>query len=124
IGMCELCNYNKNNMTDKQRPVAKYPNAFLFGCVTGGVLQLFTRAATVEPLCARPFSYLRVGLFFGCVISYYDYFRRYSLQEVLYAEEKQRYYSMTKAINGAVRYGEEDDIQNLTEYMAGYTTRA
>jgi hypothetical protein len=65
-------------MTDNKQNL-KYPNAFLFGCVTGAVMNMGTRAATMEPLCARPFSYLRVGLFFGLTISYWDYFRRTAL---------------------------------------------
>lgn len=88
----------------------KYPNAFIFGLVTGGCLQLATRAGTMEPLCARPFSYLRVALFFGVTISYWDYWRRTAMQEVLYAEDQQRYFKMVKAINSSVRYGEEDEI--------------
>eukprot|EP00351_Strombidinopsis_sp_SopsisLIS2011_P004116 CAMPEP_0116886396 /NCGR_PEP_ID=MMETSP0463-20121206/20227_1 /TAXON_ID=181622 /ORGANISM="Strombidinopsis sp, Strain SopsisLIS2011" /LENGTH=44 /DNA_ID= /DNA_START= /DNA_END= /DNA_ORIENTATION= len=43
---------------------------------------------THEPLCARPFSYLRHGLFFSVLIGYYDYWRRNALEEVLQAEEK------------------------------------
>ena len=80
-------------MTEQRKSAAvKYPNAFLFGCITGGVLQMAIRAGTMEPLAARPFSYLRVGLFFGVTISYWDYFRRTAMQEVLYAEENQRYH--------------------------------
>ena len=78
----------------------------------------------MEPLSARPFSYARVGLVMGLTISYWDYWRRTALQEVLVAEQKQRYHQQVKAINASVRYGEEDDIQNLTEYLAGYTLRA
>ena len=85
---------------------------------------MFTRGATSEPLCVRPFSYLRVGLFFGLTISYYDYWRRTAMQEVLYAEEQHRYYSLVKAINSSVRYGEEDEVANMTEYLAGYTSKA
>jgi hypothetical protein len=77
----------------------------------------------MEPLCARPFSYLRVALVMGCVVSYYDYWRRTALEQVLYSEERYRYFAQVKAINASVRYGEEDDIQNLTEYCAGYTSR-
>lgn len=111
-------------MTDVQkRPTPKYPNAFIFGCSAGMLLQFITRSATMEPLSARPFSYIRVGLVFGCLISYYDYWRRTALEQVLYSEDRTRYYAQVKAINASVRYGEEDDIQNLTEYCAGYTTR-
>jgi hypothetical protein len=77
----------------------------------------------MEPLCARPFSYLRVGLVFGLSISYWDYWRRTALEEVLYAEDKRRYHTQVTAINQSVRYGEEDDIQNLTEYLAGQTLK-
>lgn len=85
---------------------------------------MFTRAATCEPLSARPFSYIRVGLFFGVGISYWDYWRRTVMQQVLYAEDQQRYHNMVKGLNGSVRYGEEDEIQNLTDYLAGYTSKA
>eukprot|EP00352_Strombidinopsis_acuminata_P004083 CAMPEP_0176379546 /NCGR_PEP_ID=MMETSP0126-20121128/30436_1 /TAXON_ID=141414 ORGANISM="Strombidinopsis acuminatum, Strain SPMC142" /NCGR_SAMPLE_ID=MMETSP0126 /ASSEMBLY_ACC=CAM_ASM_000229 /LENGTH=85 /DNA_ID=CAMNT_0017742371 /DNA_START=90 /DNA_END=347 /DNA_ORIENTATION=+ len=81
------------------------------------------RALTHEPLSARPFSYLRLGLFFGATISYYDYWRRNALEDVLHIEAKHRYYTQMKAVNSAVRFGEEDDITNLTEYLAGATTR-
>jgi len=30
---------------------------------------------------------------------------------------------MVKAINSSVRYGEEDDVQNLTDYLAGFTLK-
>ena len=39
------------------------------------------------------------------------------------AEERQQYYKTLKAINRNVRFGEEDEIGNLTEYLAGTTTR-
>ena len=77
----------------------------------------------MESLCARPFSYLRVGLAMGCMISYWDYWRRTVLEQVLYSEDRYRYYAQVKAINASVRYGEEDEIQNLTEYCAGYSSR-
>ena len=68
---------------DKAVTTTKYPNAFLFGCTSGVVLQLATRAATYEPLAARPFSYLRTGLFMGVMIGYFDFFRRKVMQEVM-----------------------------------------
>ena len=74
------------------RAPSKYPNAFLFGFVSGVTLNMFTRSSTMEPLCARPFSYLRTGLFFGVAISYWDYWRRSALEEVLYAEDRRRYH--------------------------------
>jgi arabinogalactan endo-1,4-beta-galactosidase len=47
---------------------------------------------------------------FGVTISYWDYWRRSAMQEVMQAEERQRYHKTVKAINSSVRYGEEDDI--------------
>jgi hypothetical protein len=86
-------------------------------------MNMGTRSATMEPLCARPFSYLRVGLFFGVAISYYDYWRRNALQSAMYTEDKVRYYTLVKGMNANIRYGEEDDIQNLTDYLAGYSLK-
>ena len=102
-------------MSEGQQPLHQvraksYPNAFLFGFIGGNVLQLITRNGTVEPLCARPFSYLRTGLVLGFAVSYWDYWRRTALEEVLYAEEKTFYHMQVKAINSSVRFGEEDDI--------------
>ena len=105
------------------KPAPRYPNAFAFGCVSGFTLQMFTRFGTLEPLSARPFAYLRMALFFGVTISYYDWWRRCALQEVMIAEDRQQYYRTMKAINRNVRFGEEDEIGNLTEYLAGTTTR-
>ena len=85
---------------------------------------MVVRQGTVEPLSARPFAYLRTGLAMGLMIGYWDYWRRTALEEVMYAEEKNFYHLKVKAINNTVRHGEEDDVQNLTEYMSGYTLRA
>ena len=85
-------------MTDKQQK-PHYPNAFLFGCVAGATLQKTTRRLMWEPLAYRPFSYIRVGLFFGCALSLWDYQRRRILEQVLEAEEKVRYFQTVKAIN-------------------------
>lgn len=41
----------------------------------------------------------------------------------MYGEERQKYHKTVKAINNSVRYGEEDDIHNLTEYLGGYSLR-
>lgn len=112
-------------MTDNQkRPLGRYPNAFMFGTTLGMVVSMFQRTATVEPLCARPFAYLKVALFFGFSMSYWDWHRRNMLEQVLYSDQEIRYHNMMKAVNEHVRYGEEDEIQNLTEYLAGASTRA
>jgi|NorSeaMetagenome_1021524.scaffolds.fasta_scaffold93204_1 hypothetical protein len=109
----------------EQTPVRvnKYPNAFLFGFVSGGCLEMFIRFGTLEPMSARPFAYLRGAFTFGVCLSYYDWWRRCALEEVMIAEERQQYFKTLKAINKNVRYGEEDEIGNLTEYLAGSTTR-
>ena len=111
-------------MTDNQFSKTRYPNAFLFGSIAGMVLQMVTRGSMGEPFSARPFAYLKFALIFGCGVSYWDYWRRCAMEQVLYSEEKIRYYQTVKAINASVRYGEEDEIQNLTEYLAGYSSRA
>ena len=100
-----------------------YPNAFLFGFASGATLNMFTRFATMEPLAARPFSYLRLGLFFGVTISYYDWWKRCALQEVLIESERTDYWVKLRAVNYNARLGEEDEMGNLTEYLAGNTTR-
>ena len=71
-------------MTDGQpQPRLKYPNAFLAGFISGCTLQAGIRFGTLEPLSARPFSYLKIGLFMGIGMSYYDWYRRVILDEVL-----------------------------------------
>ena len=100
-----------------------YPNAFLFGMVNGAMVQAFSRFHTMEPLSARPFTYLRMGLAFGVAFSYYDWWRRCALQDVLEAEDRRDYWKNVRAANKSVRLGEEEDILHLTDYMAGTTTR-
>lgn len=80
-------------MTDKpQRPVPKYPNAFLFGSVAGCTLQLVSHTMMGEALASRPFSYVRAALLFGVGISMWDHWRRDCLQTVLRAEHKARHH--------------------------------
>lgn len=110
-------------MTDLKQTAPKYPNAFLFGSTAGVVIQLMSHQAMGEPLAARPFSYVRLGLFFGVAISYWDYFRRQMLEDALKGEQRARYHFQLRAINQTVRHGEEDEIQNLTDYLATTTTR-
>ena len=74
-------------------------------------------------MSARPFAYLKCGLVLGAAVSYWDWWRRNALQQVMQAEEKQAYYKTLKAVNRNIRFGEEDEIGNLTEYLAGTTTR-
>ena len=91
--------------------------------VSGATLQLVMRGGTMEPLSARPFSYLRVALVCGTIACWYDYSRRVAMEDVMRAEQRQQYYRRVKAMNANVRFGEEDEITNLTEYLAGKTTR-
>ena len=94
---------------------------------------MVSRAATYEPLSARPWSYLSTGLVLGVGIWYYDYWRRRAIEEVLYADERRRYhrmnklYSLTiveqlKAIN-RVRIGEEHEVTNLIDYLTNSSVR-
>ncbi len=53
---------------------------------------MITRAATYEPMAARPFSYLATGAVVGFSMWYYDYWRRRAIEEVLYADERRRYH--------------------------------
>ena len=99
-----------------------YPNAFRFGVAYGFFLQMMSRVGTREPLSARPFSYLTVGLFFGVASSYWDWWKRCATQEILYAEDEHNYHIMVKGMNN-VRVGEEDETQNLVDYLTGTTTR-
>ena len=85
-----------------------YPNAFRFGVVYGCFVQMMCRVGTREPMSARPFSYLTVGLFFGVASSYWDWWKRCATQEILYAEDESNYHNMVKAMNNC-RVGEEDE---------------
>ena len=71
---------------------AKYPNSFLFGIFSGVMLSMASRRAAYEPMHARPFGYIQVGLVLGVSCYYYDYWRRRAIEEVLYNEEKMRYH--------------------------------
>ena len=107
-------------MSDER--VHKYPNAFRYGFAFGAGVQLLTRACTKEPLAARPFSYVTLGLVFGAAHSYWDWWRRCATEEILYAENEIAYHNMVRGMNN-VRVGEEDETQNLVEYLKGTTTR-
>ena len=78
----------------------------------------------MESLSARPLAYIKTGLCFGFVVFYWDYFRRNALEKVMESEDRLRYYQTMQAINHNMRVGDEDEISNLTEYLAGSTTRA
>ncbi len=67
-------------------------DSLVFGFSAGIVLNMITRAATYEPLAARPWSYLATGAVIGVTVWYYDYWRRRAIEEVLYADERRRYH--------------------------------
>ena len=97
-------------------------DSFLFGFTAGAIMNMATRAATYEPISARPFSYLSTGIAFGVAIWYYDYWRRRAIEEVLYSEERRRYNVQLKALNRS-RIGEEHEISNLIEYLTNTTVK-
>ena len=107
-----------------QQRAPRYPNAFLFGASCGITLNAFTRQYTMEPLSARPLNYIKTALAFGSILFYYDYWRRTALEHVLQREDELRYFKTMQALNHNLRIGDEDDLSNLTEYLAGSTTRA
>ena len=102
----------------------KYPNSFLFGMSIGFTASAYTRYYQGEPLSARPLTYLKAMLGFGLFTWHWDYFRRNALENVLEGEQRMKYYTTMEAINHNLRVGDEDEITNLTEYLAGSTTRA
>ena len=73
-----------SNTTTPDARIHKYPNAFRYGFVLGCGLQFMTRMCTKEPLSARPFGYLTVGITVGFLSSYYDYWKRLAMEEILY----------------------------------------
>ena len=100
----------------------KYPNSFLFGCVSGVILNMCSRVGSQEPLHARPFTYITTAMVMGVGIFYYDYWRRRAIEEIMYGEERHKYHMTLKALN-QVRPGEEEEITNFMEYMANTTVR-
>ena len=108
--------------TDKKQVTHKYPAAFRYGFAMGVFIQICTRAGTKEPMSARPFSYLTLGIIGGSFLSWYDYWRRISMEELLYSQQKIDYHMMVTAMNN-VRVGEEEETQNLVDYLKGTTTR-
>jgi len=81
------------------------------------------RQYTMEPLAARPFAYIKMAVTAGAMMWYWDYWRRCALEQVMEREDRVRYYQTMQAMNFHMRVGDEDDISNLTEYLAGATTR-
>ena len=102
----------------------KYPNSFLFGMASGFTASAYARHYMGEPLCARPLTYLKAMFTFGAIMWHWDYFRRNMLEQVMEGEDRMKYYTTMQAINHNLRVGDEDEITNLTEYLAGSTTRA
>eukprot|EP00347_Sterkiella_histriomuscorum_P022247 403331156 len=100
----------------------KYPNTFLAGAVCGAVAQGLSRAGTFERLSARPFSYVTTALTLGTAFWYYEYFRRRSVEELLYAEDRRRYALMVKGMN-KVRSGEEYEIRSMIDYLSNTTVQ-
>ena len=45
------------------------------------------------------------------------------MEEVMTKEEKLRYWKTVTAMNKGIRVGEEEDIKNLTHYLATSSTR-
>ena len=77
----------------------------------------------MEPLAARPLSYIKSAACVGFIMFQWDYFRRNMMEAVLVGEDKMKYHTTMSAINHNLRVGDEDEISNLTEYLAGATTR-
>ena len=77
----------------------------------------------MEPLAARPLQYLKMGVIFGASLWYWDYWRRIMMENVMEGEDKYRYWQQMQGINFTLRVGDEDEISNLTEYLASTTTR-
>ena len=102
--------------------IHKYPSGFRYGCAFGVFIQMCTRVATKEPMAARPFSYFTLALAFGTGCSYFDWWRRCAIDEIMYTEKERNYHNMVKGLNN-VRVGEEDETANLIEYITGTTSR-
>ena len=77
--------------------------------------------ATKEALSVRPFSYLTLGIGSGLFFSYYDWWRRCALDEIMNNQKEREYHYTLRALH-RVRVGEEDEISNLTEYLKSRTT--
>ena len=110
-------------MTLEEQPRLKYPNSFLFGMASGFSIQYALRRYTVEPLAARPLSYIKFALMGGVMMWYWDYWRRVAMENVLESEDRYRYYQQMQSLNHHMRVGDENEINNLTEYLASSTTR-
>ena len=106
-----------------QQPQPKYPNSFLFGAAVGVTVQATMRQYTHEPLAARPLAYAKMALMAGAMMWYWDYWRRCALENVLQREERFRYFQTVQSLNLHMRVGDEDATGNLTEYLAGASTR-
>ena len=107
----------------KPEPKLRYPSSFLFGMACGFTTQMWMRMYTLEPLAARPLHYVRAALLAGITLWYWDYWRRCAMEHVLEREDRLKYYQTVQSMNHHMRIGDEDSISNLTEYLAGATTR-
>ena len=74
-------------MTDNEKPKLRYPSAFMLGVVTGCIQEAVVHKHCYEPLSARPFSYVRMGLIWGFGLMYFDYWRRNATEAVLHKNE-------------------------------------
>ena len=106
-----------------EQPRPKYPNSFLFGMSVGFTVQATMRQYTMEPLAARPLAYVRAALMAGAMMWYWDYWRRCALEHVMEREERFKYFQQVQSLNYHMRVGDEDSTSNLTEYLAGSSTR-
>ena len=106
----------------QDKRIHKYPSAFRYGFAMGIFIQLSSRIGTREPLAARPFSYLTLGMGVGLFMTWYDHWKRISLEEVLYAQDAHQYHCMVAGMNN-VRIGEEEETLNMVEYLSGTTTK-
>ena len=106
----------------QQQPKISYPGSMLYGMTCSILLGIFTRRAAMEPLSARPFTYLKHGVILGLALKMFDHNRRLALEQVMIAEDDAKYFGLVKAVNSA-RVGEEEELGNLTEYLSTSTTR-
>ena len=59
----------------------------------GFTVNAVSRQYLMEPLAARPLSYVKYAMVGGYIMFQWDYFRRNMMEAVLEGEEKMKYYT-------------------------------
>eukprot|EP00355_Strombidium_rassoulzadegani_P005962 CAMPEP_0168615810 /NCGR_PEP_ID=MMETSP0449_2-20121227/4697_1 /TAXON_ID=1082188 /ORGANISM="Strombidium rassoulzadegani, Strain ras09" /LENGTH=92 /DNA_ID=CAMNT_0008656563 /DNA_START=75 /DNA_END=353 /DNA_ORIENTATION=+ len=90
--------------------------------VFGVALEFTSRVASKEAFSARPISYATKAIYMGMFFSWFDWWKRRTVQEILYAEDENQIFGKNLAMDN-LRVGDEEESQNLVDFLASTTVR-